>query len=276
MDIFLGRKQTPKFNLGLGEEVVLQLTKDFWTVYFENFLIVQSSLKNYSKKAFLVLEQFEPTEKKCQKWATISRWKWETTSFFFQVIQWLGNGWIIGQCFFYHPPLKEWMTYYQFREEKRVQRPSIQFLVRRLSSLTIVARLELILWNSVLPHIVWIESHLLDFASVFSLMDITCVNSYLIYNMKHPNKLFLLGCKIVVAKNIINTMKAGKGQYQYWDHPESIDNHGGHLPDYQTMQKRCTYCAMEGKENITFVICFACNIPLYIVKERNCFQKHHI
>ena len=28
MDIYLGRKQTPEFNLGLGEEVVLQLTKD--------------------------------------------------------------------------------------------------------------------------------------------------------------------------------------------------------------------------------------------------------
>ena len=41
MDIYLGRKQTPEFNLGLGEEVVLQLTKalepSFCTVYFDNF-----------------------------------------------------------------------------------------------------------------------------------------------------------------------------------------------------------------------------------------------
>ena len=41
MDIYLGRKQTPEFNQGLGEEVVLQLTKDlersFCTVYFDNF-----------------------------------------------------------------------------------------------------------------------------------------------------------------------------------------------------------------------------------------------
>ena len=41
MDIYLGRKQTPEFNLGLGEEVALQLTKDlepwFCTVYFDNF-----------------------------------------------------------------------------------------------------------------------------------------------------------------------------------------------------------------------------------------------
>ena len=41
MGIYLGRKQTPVFNLGLWEEVVLQLTKDFersfCTVYFDNF-----------------------------------------------------------------------------------------------------------------------------------------------------------------------------------------------------------------------------------------------
>ena len=41
MDINLGRKETPELNLGLGEEVVLQLTKEversFCTVYFDNF-----------------------------------------------------------------------------------------------------------------------------------------------------------------------------------------------------------------------------------------------
>ena len=40
MDIYLGRKRTPEFNLGLGEEAVLQLTKDlerqFCTLYFDN------------------------------------------------------------------------------------------------------------------------------------------------------------------------------------------------------------------------------------------------
>ena len=34
----------------------------------------------------------------------------------------------------------------------------------------------------------------------FDLMDIACVNSYRIYNMKHPNQLSLLDYKIVVAK----------------------------------------------------------------------------
>ena len=116
----------------------------------------------------------------------------------------------------------------------------------------------------------------------FDLMDIACVNSYLIYNMKHPNKLSLLDYKIVVKKNLIQHHQGRKRAVpmsrpsKRKNQPESIDNHGGHLPDYQTMRKRCLYCAMEGKENRTFVICLACNIPLCLVKERNCFQKHHI
>ena len=112
----------------------------------------------------------------------------------------------------------------------------------------------------------------------FDLMDIACVNSYLIYNMKHPKKLSLLDYKIVVAKNLIQYHQSRKRivpmsrPSKRKNQPESIDNHGGHLPDYQTMRKRCA----EGKENRTFVICLTCSIPLCLVKERNCFQKHHI
>ena len=116
----------------------------------------------------------------------------------------------------------------------------------------------------------------------FDLMGIAFANSYLIYNMKHPNKLSLFNYKIVGAKNLIQYHQDRKRAVpisrpsKRKNQPESIDNHGGHLPDYQTMQKRCAYCAMEGKENRAFVICLACNIPLCLVKERNCFQKHHI
>ena len=73
------------------------------------------------------------------------------------------------------------------------------------------------------------------------LMDITCVNSYLICNMKHPNKLSLLDYKIVAAKNLIQChqgqkrgvpmSRPSKRNYQ----TELIDNHGGHLPNYQVM-----------------------------------------
>ena len=113
MDVYLGRKQTPAFNLGFWEEVVLQLTKDleqsFCTVYFDNFFNSPKLIEKMFQKAFMVLEQFNPTERKCQKWSTISRLKGKIEIFSFQVIQWFENGWKIGQYCFYHLPLKEWM-----------------------------------------------------------------------------------------------------------------------------------------------------------------------
>ena len=116
----------------------------------------------------------------------------------------------------------------------------------------------------------------------FHLRDIACVNSYLIYNMKHPNKLSLLDYKIAVAKSLIQYHQVRERAVpmsipsKRKNQSETIDNHGGHLPDYQMMRKRCACCEMEGKKNRTFVICLACNIPLCLVKERNYFQKHHI
>ena len=121
-----------------------------------------------------------------------------------------------------------------------------------------------------------------DLRIFFDLMDIECVKSYLIYNMKHPNKFSLIDYKIVIAKNLIQYHQGWKRAVpmsrssKRKNQPESIDNHGEHLPDYQMMQKRCAYYAMEAKENRTFVICLTRNIPLCLVKERSCFQKHHI
>ena len=116
----------------------------------------------------------------------------------------------------------------------------------------------------------------------FDLMNIAFVNSYLICNMKDPNKLPPLDYKILVAKNLIQYHQGPKRLVpmsrpsKRKNQPESIDNHGGHLPDYQAMGKGCAYYAMESKENRTFVICLTCNISLCLVKERNCFQKHHL
>ena len=84
------------------------------------------------------------------------------------------------------------MTYYQFRGEKRVQRPSLQFsIVDFMDQHTAAYRLDG-------------KSSVRFYLRIFfDLMDIACVNSYLIYNMKPPNKFFLLEYKIVVAKNLI-------------------------------------------------------------------------
>ena len=70
MDIYLGRKQTSEFNLGLGQEVVLQLTKDlersFCAAHFDNFYNSPKLIETlFQRDIFMVLEQFELTESKC-------------------------------------------------------------------------------------------------------------------------------------------------------------------------------------------------------------------
>ena len=97
------------------------------------------------------------------------------------------NGSIIGQYCFYDLPLKEWMRYYQFRGDKRVQRPKLRFLVLILSSFTISHR-----WGWCYgPACCRISSgsKVIRFylRIFFDLMGIACVNSYLIYDIKHPN-----------------------------------------------------------------------------------------
>ena len=73
------------------------------------------------------------------------------------------------------------------------------------------------------------------------MMDIACVNSYLIYNMKHPNKFSLLDYRIVVAKKLIQCHQGHKRAIpmsrpsKKKNQLEWIDNHEGHLPDYQKM-----------------------------------------
>ena len=38
----------------------------------------------------------------------------------------------------------------------------------------------------------------------FDLLDISCINSFFVYNMKHPKQLTLLDYKIVISKNLLS------------------------------------------------------------------------
>ena len=115
----------------------------------------------------------------------------------------------------------------------------------------------------------------------FDLLDIACVNSFLVYNMKHPKQLIFLDCKIVIAKNLIRWHQSRQRDVPL-SRPSkrkitsvASNDHGDHLPELQPTQKRCTYFSKEGKEDRTFIVCLACDIPLCLVKDRRCFSKHH-
>ena len=116
----------------------------------------------------------------------------------------------------------------------------------------------------------------------FDLMDVACVNSFVVNNMLHPSDLTLLDFKTIIATYLIGRYtsrsrappdeKTGsKRKYQYQFEPNHLPLH---LPEFQSSRKRCKYC-YKGFERKTFVICIKCSVFLCLVKERNCFMKDH-
>ena len=288
MDIYLGRKQTPEFNLGLGEEVVLQLTKDlersFCTVYFDNFFNSPKLIEKLFQKDIYGIGTVRANRKQMPKMIDDKQMKRGDCEFLFSgntmACKWMDNRSVL----LLSSAIEGMNDILSVGGQKRVQRPILEFLVSKV----------LRPYNSDMGGVDLMDQHTATYcldrqsfvrfylSIFFDLMHISCVNSYLIYNMKHPNKLSLLYQKFVVAKNLIQYRKDRKREVpmsrpsKRKNQPELINSHGGHLPDYQTTRRRCVYCEMEGKENRTFVICLTCTIPLCLVKEKNCFQKHHI
>ena len=129
------------------------------------------------------------------------------------------------------------------QRRKRVQRLSLRFLVLRMSSFTIAAWVELILSTSVLLHIVWIESHLLDFTSAFSLIwwisHVSIVTSFITWSI-------LTNCLSFITRSLLqkakfSTIKARKGQYQCQDHLRGRTNLNWLIimEDIYQITKRC-------------------------------------
>ena len=71
MDIYLGRKQKPEFNLGLRKKVVLQLAKDlersFSTVYFDNFFDRPKFIEQLFQKGIYGIETVQANRKQMSK-----------------------------------------------------------------------------------------------------------------------------------------------------------------------------------------------------------------
>ena len=76
----------------------------------------------------------------------------------------------------------------------------------------------------------------------FDLMDIACANSFVVYNMLHPNDLTLLDFKTIIATYLIGSYtsrsrappdgKTGsKRKYQYQFEPNHLPLH---LPEFQS------------------------------------------
>ena len=185
----------------------------------------------------------------------------------------MASKWMDNQSvLFLSSALEGIMTYYQFREEKKGSKSNSLVPCPKVVKLYngSMGGVDLMDQRTAAYRLDWKSSVRFYLCIFFDLMDIACANSYLIYNMKHPNKLSLLDYKIVVAKKVIQYHQSRNRAVPMSrpslrkNQPESIAK----WPDYQMMWKQCTYCAMEGKENRTFVIYLACNSPFCLVNER--------
>ena len=218
MDIYLGRQQTPEFSLGLGEEVVLQLTKDleqwFCTVYFDNFLNSPKLIEKLFQKGIYSVGTVRANRKQMVNMINDKQTKRGDCEFPFS-----GNTMACKRMDTRSVLLLSY-AFEGMNDILSVQRRQKR-LKLRTQPLNPFLSSELIICHSFLPFIhssvpcpkvvklynsgmgeidlmdQRTAAYRLDRKSsvrfylriLFDLMGIACVNYYLIYNMKHPNKL---------------------------------------------------------------------------------------
>ena len=112
-------------------------------------------------------------------------------------------------------------------------------------------------------------------------MDVSMVNSYLVFEKLCPKKVFLLDFKIAVSQALIGsfrsrvrefpTISPAKRKIQVTPSETPM-----HLPEFQLTRRRCACFSIGGIENRTFVTCTTCDTPLCLQKDRNCFLLHHL
>ena len=104
----------------------------------------------------------------------------------------------------------------------------------------------------------------------FDLMDVAYINSNSVYNIRNPYKLTLLGFKMVVSKNLIQwnlgpeRAVASSQPNKRKIHSSSSKCNSSHAMKSQQTRKRWEE------------MCMVCETPLCLVKDRNCFQLHHL
>ena len=206
MDIYLGRKQTSGFSLGPGEEVVFQLTKDlersFCTVYFDNFFNSPKLIEKLFQKGIYGIGTVWANRKQMSKMIDDKWMKRGDCKFLFS-----GNTmackWMDNRSVLLLSSALEGMNdilSVQRKEKGSKTKSSVPWpkVVKLYNSS--MCGVDLMNQRTAAYRLDRKSSIRFYLRIFFDLMDIPCVNSYLIYNMKHPSKLSLLDYKIVVAK----------------------------------------------------------------------------
>jgi hypothetical protein len=117
----------------------------------------------------------------------------------------------------------------------------------------------------------------------FDLMDIACVNAYIVYATLNPESaMTLLDFKISLSRSLIGPYCSRKRNV-----PSTRVNRRNsiisvmpaevpqHMPIVEAVRQRCHYCAKEGSQKKSKIRCSVCGIYLCLNETRNCFLKHH-
>ena len=120
----------------------------------------------------------------------------------------------------------------------------------------------------------------------FYFMDVGCANTYIVYNIMHPNDLTLLDFKTIISIYLIRTYinwsrapldskRGSKRKYQYQFQQGNLLQH---LPEFRNIWRRCEFCYKDAIDLKTYVKCRKCEIFLCLIKFfvclRNCFKRH--
>ena len=114
-------------------------------------------------------------------------------------------------------------------------------------------------------------------------LDVAFANSYIVFNMMHPNDLTLLYFKSIVSPystgRYISQSRApadsktgSKRKYQYQFEQGNLPPH---FPEFRNIKKACKYYYKEGIDLTAYVKCTKCGIFSYMMKDRSCFKKYH-
>ena len=115
----------------------------------------------------------------------------------------------------------------------------------------------------------------------FDSMDISVVNSHIIYKKLNPKGMELLDFKIVLAKSLVGTYNSRSRNT-----PASHVSRGEvlpatvplHLPALQRTRGKCRYYYAGGIGNKIYIKCNTCGVFLCLISEknpRNCFANFH-
>ena len=114
----------------------------------------------------------------------------------------------------------------------------------------------------------------------FDFLDLGVVNSNIIYNkMDSAVPMSAMDFRFSLSRSLIGKFSNRKravptSRPSKRSKGESFDT-VDHLPQFAATRARCALCSSKKIENCTFVRCVSCNIPLCLLKERNCFYFYH-